>query len=211
MVGGANPGPPVVPTVKYSDKPNITTTAGGLAMEVFAEQNLARTKPREYAQKLKKYLGYFKGTTMYFPGNPVGLMTNEGPAGYLTAIAFLEAQGSFSPLKLSEGLCKAANDHAKDLARNNLTGHTGSDGSSMTDRMDRYGQWQSNCGENCSFGCASAEEILIQLIVDDGLTSRGHRTNIFSPNFNVTGIAYAPHQGMQHCCVLDYAGGFVDK
>ena len=203
--------PKTVPAVAPLPAASSGAGKGTLAMQVFEEQNLARTKPKEYAAKLKKCLSYFKGSTMYFPGNPVGLMTNEGPGGYANAIAFLEGHAPMTPLKWSEGLGKSANDHAKDIGGKGITGHTGSDGSSMTDRMDRYGKWQSKCGENCSFGCATAEDIICQLIVDDGLSSRGHRNNIFSSDFGVTGVAYAPHKSQEHCCVLDYAGGFTDK
>jgi uncharacterized protein YkwD len=195
-------------------KPAVNPEAASrteMAKAVFEEQNAARTNPKAYASKLEKYLGYFKGSTMFFPGNPVGLMTNEGPASYKEAIAFLKAQAPMTPLKWSAGLAKAAADHVADMGAKGFTGHTGSDGSSMTDRMKRYGEWQSNCGENCAFGSSTAEEIVCQLIVDDGVSTRGHRKNIFSPDFGVTGIAFGPHKGMDNCCVFDYAKTYNDK
>ncbi len=61
----------------------------GMSKEVFDTQNHFRAHPKELAKVLEKLLGYFKGDTMHFPGNPVGLMTNEGPAAVHEAIEFL--------------------------------------------------------------------------------------------------------------------------
>jgi hypothetical protein len=47
-------------------------------------------------------------------------------------------------------------------------GHTGADGSSINDRLCRYGKWLNAIGENIDFGNSSAIEIVISLIVDDG-------------------------------------------
>jgi uncharacterized protein YkwD len=57
-----------------------------------------------------------------------------------------------------EGLENAARDHAEDIGPKGITGHTGSDGSSMTDRIERYGEWMGNIGENISFGQKSGKE-----------------------------------------------------
>ena len=38
-------------------------------------------------------------------------------------------------------------------------------------------------GENIDFGSNKDKYVILSLIVDDGVTSRGHRGNNFNPNF----------------------------
>jgi hypothetical protein len=73
------------------------------------------------------------------------------------------------------------------------------------------GSWQSNAGENISYGYSDAYKIVMQLLVDDGVSSRGHRKNIMSRDFNVCGIAIASHSQYGAMCVIDYAGGYQEK
>lgn len=42
-------------------------------------------------------------------------------------------------------------------------------------------------------------------MVDDGVSSRGHRNNIFNPKFNLAGIGIASHRTYGICTVIDYA------
>jgi len=55
-------------------------------------------------------------------------------------------------LKWSVGLSKAAQDHVNDCGPSGLTGHVGNDNSTMKDRLERYGSWMGNIGENISYG-----------------------------------------------------------
>ena len=91
-----------------------------------------------------------------------------------------------------------------------MTGHTGSDGSSMTDRMSRHGQWLPTCSENIGYGDTDPFEIVMSLLVDDGVPSRGHRTNIMNGDSLVVGVACGPHQRYGTMCVQNFAGGFID-
>lgn len=61
-------------------------------------------------------------------------------------------------------------------------------------------------GENISYGTTKPREILIALAVDDGVPNRGHRTNIFAPDWNEMGSCYGPHRGYRDMAVVIYRG-----
>ena len=64
-----------------------------------------------------------------------------------------------------------AASHAADLGKSGITGHTGSDGSSPFDRMNRHGKWLGAAAENIAFGDGTPRDRIIQLIIDDGVAS----------------------------------------
>ncbi len=181
-----------------------------VARDVLAEMNLARTQPATYATFLEELRPYYRGKLLEVPGK-IALQTQEGLPAVDEAIAYLRAQTPRSALTLANGLNKAAADHARDQGSGNQTGHTGSDGSSPFVRMERYGKWLGTAGENISYGLPTGREIVLQLIVDDGVPSRGHRSNTFQPNFRKTGIAVGPHGGYRWMCVIDLADQYADK
>ena len=76
-----------------------------------------------------------------------------------------------------------------------LTGHSGTDGSSPFDRMNRYGKWGGTAGENIAYGDSNGKEYMVQLYIDDGVANRGHRVNILTPGFKLTGRAVCSHKG----------------
>ncbi|OHD18884.1 MAG: hypothetical protein A2Y38_14560 [Spirochaetes bacterium GWB1_59_5] len=184
--------------------------AQAIELEILAELNLARTQPKRYAQLLREYRKFIRGTYFERPGE-VTVVLNEGVKAVDEAIAFLERQKPVSPLSLSKGLSLAAMDHAKDQGSTGQTGHSGSDRSTMGQRVERYGAWQKTAGENIAYGAESARDVVIQLIVDDGVVSRGHRTNIFNAEFLVVGIAFGKHPGYRTICVQDFAGGYTER
>ena len=75
--------------------------------------------------------------------------------------------------------------------------------------MRKYGNVISCYGENLSFHCDDAKEVMIQLIVDDGVTNRGHRENIFNNEFRVIGCFTGDHKDFGSMTAIDYAGSFV--
>ena len=56
------------------------------------------------------------------------------------------------------------------------------------DRLKKHGSIISCYGENLSFHCVDAKEVIMGLLVDDGSKTRGHRHNILNPDFNLTTI-----------------------
>lgn len=52
----------------------------------------------------------------------------------------------------------ACNDHVNDTGPKGVTGHVGTDGSSLEDRIERYAEWMGSIGENISFGQKTGED-----------------------------------------------------
>jgi uncharacterized protein YkwD len=180
-----------------------------LPQQVLQEMNRARTSPKSMITHLQHKLQFFKGNSYLEPGMSCTLSTNEGPDAVKSCIAALIQHQPCQRMTLMDGLSEAARDHCNDTGPRGITGHSGSDGSTMGGRMERYGEWQSGIAENISYGHADAREIVLQLLIDDGVSSRGHRKNLLNQSYLVCGISAGPHKQYQHMCVQDFAVGFV--
>ncbi len=187
-------------------KPSLSAIEKGIVRET----NLARTNPAAYARKIEKFLSYYKGSLLYLPGK-IPIRTREGTSAVREAIRYMKNQKPVGALIPSKGMSLAARDHVRDTGPRGMTGHYGSDRSSPFDRMRRYGRFLVTAGENIGYGLDEPEWMVIQLIVDDGVRSRGHRTNLFKSAFKYIGVAYGPHRGYRTMNVSVYAGGYVEK
>jgi uncharacterized protein YkwD len=181
-----------------------------LEKNVLFELNRARTDPKTYAKHVKAMLKLYEGNLLQYP-NEIAIMTVEGAAAARECYEFLMNAEPLDSLRPSRGLSLAAKDHAEDQGLTENIGHTGKDGSSPFDRVERYGQWLTTAGENIDYGNNDARRIVLSLLIDDGVSSRGHRTNIFNLQFKAAGIACGPHKKYGSMCVIDFAGGFKAK
>lgn len=174
------------------------------------EINLARANPSAYIKFLEEFKKYYRGRDIHYPDGFV-LVSNEGVAPLDEAIAFMRSLKSAPPLKLSPGMISAAKDHLNDLVKTGRSGHKGSDGSTVSDRLNRYGTWAESLGEDIVYHSRSAREDVVSLIIDDGTSTRGHRKNIFKSDFQVVGMAQGPQLKTGTISVITFAVGFHDK
>jgi uncharacterized protein YkwD len=175
---------------------------------IIEEMNLARTKPRLYAEYVKEFRTLYKGNRIYLPGSTVRIPTVEGVSAVDEAVRFLLKQKPLAPFEFSRGLSEAAADLVADQSSSGDTGHNGRLSGSMSQRIERHGQWRGSIGENIGYGYDNPRWVVIQLIVDDGVRNRGHRKNIFKPDFRRAGVACGSHPEYTAMCVTDFAEGF---
>jgi uncharacterized protein YkwD len=75
----------------------------------------------------------------------------------------------------------------------------------------KYGTWAAPVGENLSYGRQSARRRVMELLIDDGFSSRGHRMRMFDAGLKVAGISCGPHNSLGNVCVITMAGGFTAR
>lgn len=177
---------------------------------VVQEVNAARTDPQKYAAFVEEVKRRYDGKRLIREGE-LPLVTKEGARAADEAIRFLRKQKPLPALAASRGMSLAARDHVQDQGRRGDIGHAGADRSQPWDRISRYGAWENKTAENISYGHSKARDIVIALIIDDGVRNRGHRKNIFDPDFRVMGVALGAHAKFGAMCVMTFAGGYREK
>lgn len=180
--------------------------------EVIFEMNKVRSNPARYAEEyIKPLITAFKGMDMLWPGDAVPTTTREGIRAVQECYRILLKEKAVAIIYPSVGMSKAAADHANYQAKTGKMGHSGENNSDPEKRMDKYGKWEITIGENISYGCNTAEKIVRGLLIDDGVSNRGHRINTLAPSFRVVGVAIAKHPKYGDACVINFAGGFTEK
>ena len=100
------------------------------------------------------------------------------------------SEAGLDPLTLNPQLEASAQRHSQDMADNDFLEHTGSDGSSSSDRAQQEGYPSSFVGENIAAGQTTPEEAMASWM-NETPPNDGHRRNILSPDYSEMGIGYA--------------------
>lgn len=98
--------------------------------------------------------------------------------------------GNFAPtgaLSWSPLLTQAAEAHSQDMVAKNFFSHTGSSGSSLTDRVNATGYAWSSLGENIAAGYPGIDKVM-----DGWIASDGHCANLMNPAFDQVGLVCVP-------------------
>ncbi len=148
--------------------------------DIFYWVNVLRTDPNQF---LNKYVLPFLDQ---FP-------EAKGSAAK-SLIGDLKKQASLPMMEPRLNLTNASRKHAKDLALNSANiSHSSTDGKSFSERMAAEGI-VTCAGENILIGDASALKALILLLIDEGVSNRGHRKALLNSEFNLIGASMYPRK-----------------
>ena len=178
--------------------------------EMICEINLLRNDPPKYVQFLDYYyelakLNYnhfgkgekkYSLTTTYEKVNngqsvkrTDTVWTNEYEEKLHAVETLITELKNLKPLPVlqpDEGIYRAAEKHGHDQDRHNWSlGHIGSDGSWPWDRIRKFSPSMIDGNENLegAFPRPSVSEVVIQLLIDDGIPDYGHRENLLNPKW----------------------------
>ncbi|KAH8053530.1 hypothetical protein JL722_9372 [Aureococcus anophagefferens] len=184
-----------------------------LELDVLAALAAARTRPQDVAARLKARLKCYRGAQYAAPGR-TPKQTKEGAAACKDALTFLaRLEGPLEPVAAApEGLRLAGVDHVLDVGVEGVASHRGTDDSSSTDRNGRYGAWGGATGECIWYGNlangATGASIVDDLVVDDGVRSRGHRLCVYDARWTVAAVAAGAHATYANMVAVEFAATF---
>ena len=177
-----------------------------LETEILKALNQFRADPAGYAAVLREQHRRYNGNILERPGQP-DLITHEGVRALEEAISALESMHTgLDRVTLSRGLSRAAADHVLESGRRGLISH-----GDVANRMNRYGTWSGVIGEDITYGPRQGREVIVNLLVDDGVADRGHRKSLLDPRWHYAGIACGLHARYGTMCVLDFASNYRDR
>lgn len=169
---------------------------------LFNEHNKIRTNPKSYIPILRNVTQYYrKLNILHFIGE-TPFKTHEGKNLVESTIKILETQQPLQELVYSHELAQASKMHVKDIGKKGIFSHEGSDGSTVSDRVEKFCQWDLSLVENLDVGTQKPENIMVKLIMCDGDKTRFQRKNIFNENMKYIGIGVGEHAIYGFCCVI---------
>lgn len=135
------------------------------------EINLIRSNPKGYIPYIQEYIKYLQTNGSF--GNSIK-----------TSIELIDELRTTSPLSIlkpKQCLYEVAKKHGKDEKRMGVSSHQGSDGSWPWDRILNGCKDLQDGNENLVGGPEDIRRAVILLLVDDGISTRGHRKALLNP------------------------------
>ncbi|KAE8899505.1 hypothetical protein PF005_g3775 [Phytophthora fragariae] len=122
----------------------------------------------------------------------------------LAAVNKERAARGLSSLCMSSKLQSSAQKHSNDMAAKNYMSHTGSDGSSMSQRITATGFQWTDIAENVAAGQKD-----VAAVMKSWMNSAGHKQNILSKTYKMfgCGYAYSSKSTYKHYWTQDFGAG----
>lgn len=129
-----------------------------------------------------------KNPALIYPGQQINIpdsVLSDKAVEVAKLVNAERAKRGLSPLKLDWELSRVALHKAMDMKQRNYFSHDSPTYGSPFDMMTNYGIRYRSAGENIAYGYPTSREVM-----DGWMTSRGHRSNILSPDYDTIGVGY---------------------
>tara|TARA_Y100000589_G_scaffold78695_1_gene72404 strand:+ start:8450 stop:9097 length:648 start_codon:yes stop_codon:yes gene_type:complete len=118
-------------------------------------------------------------------------------------IKTLKELPSLPPLQPDDDLIKEAKKHAKEMGKSGKKGHRSLDGKGYTERMTKLKEKYKKIKELNQYGLPEALEIVIDLLLDEGVESLTHRRALLTPKYQYIGVGLTYHKKWgTNCSIL---------
>ncbi|HKM93296.1 MAG TPA: CAP domain-containing protein [Prolixibacteraceae bacterium] len=179
--------------------------------DIILEMNMLRYNPAQYANQFLTWMGVFYDNKMLSIPGKTPILTSEGREAYLECLKVLSEAESVSILKPSRGMSRSCQLLVLDQSLTDKTGHKGSSNTTPVDRLNQFGSFLGYFAENIHYGDIEPRFVIISLLIDDGVKSRGHRKTLLDNNFNYTGLALGSHKTYGGMCVITYTSKYNEN
>ena len=172
----------VNPTVQTRNSPAVDASAVQSLAAQNTELSPQKGSPQfvEFTESVPNELLACSGTPAEFKATFLKLLND---ARAVSRQCGTTSHDPVPAVRWNESLLAAALQHSVDMTENNFFSHTGSDRSSVADRVDAIGYPWQTVGENIAAGQRSAREAM-----DGWLSSPGHCRNIMSPEYREVAV-----------------------
>ncbi|MEI6900319.1 MAG: CAP domain-containing protein [Bacteroidota bacterium] len=160
--------------IKQANTADSVTYLSQSEKELYYYLNLVRIAPQKFA---KLYLKDLQGSK------------DPYKSSLLRELRTLKPMKALSP---ERKLFNSAKCHAVESGKRGYTGH------------NRFKCEEYFSGECCSYGLGNAKEIIISLLVDQGVSSLGHRKICLDQYYSRLGASIQPHKSWGVNAVLDF-------
>ena len=157
----------------YNNERAAATYMTNEELDMIDEINVVRSNPAGYVRYVEQYIQDIRS------GKAFGSSTT---AAY-ELIDELKRTGPLSVLKPVECLYRAAQNHGQEAVKKGSSDHQGLDGSWPWDRAMRSCSQMTDGNENLVGGPSSIREAVMLLLVDDGISNRGHRKTLLQKDW----------------------------
>lgn len=183
--------------------PPVVARTDSFESAVLSEINLLRADPGAYADHLREYRRRIRGKVVFDADDNVVEMSNEGVRAVDEAIAALDRSLPVGRLQSGNVLAAAAADHAAWQASSGEIGHQAR-GQGPGERVMARGGGRF-VSEVISYGQKTPQDVVRQLVVDDGVPSRGHRHLLLANEYRFAGVGCDSHPRWRTMCAIKLA------